>query len=108
MDKDLILLLLLLATSDSAGSSGGDETDLLTSGGTSLDGRSLSDVLMVTTTVGMFDGVHGHTSDLRPAVPLDLNKEKRMMSGLIVFPKRAQTQEIRRNVCYYTDAPRVS
>merc|ERR1719210_2135182 len=28
-------------------------------------------MLMVTTTVGMLDGVHGHTSDLRPAVPLD-------------------------------------
>merc|ERR1719284_272951 len=28
-------------------------------------------MLMVTTTVGMLDGVHGHTSDLGPAVPLD-------------------------------------
>merc|ERR1719461_2790016 len=29
-------------------------------------------MLVVTTTVGMLDGVHGHTTDLRPAVPLDL------------------------------------
>ena len=72
LSEELILLLLLLATSDSSGPSGGDETDLLTGGGTSLDGRSLSDVLMVTTTVGMLDGVHGHTSDLGPAVPLHL------------------------------------
>merc|ERR1712203_949024 len=28
-------------------------------------------MLMVTTTVGMLDGVHGHTSDPGPAVPLD-------------------------------------
>jgi len=28
-------------------------------------------MLMVTTTMGMLDGVHGHTSDLGPAVPLD-------------------------------------
>merc|ERR1719220_2542192 len=28
-------------------------------------------MLMVTTTVGMLDGVHRHTSDLGPAVPLD-------------------------------------
>merc|ERR1712227_1145080 len=27
-------------------------------------------MLMVTTTVGMLDGVHGHTSNLGPAVPL--------------------------------------
>ena len=29
-------------------------------------------MLMVTTTVGMLDGVHGHTTDLGPAVPLGL------------------------------------
>merc|ERR1719220_1412454 len=28
-------------------------------------------MLMVTTTVGILDGVHGHTSDLGPAVSLD-------------------------------------
>ena len=29
-------------------------------------------MLMITTTMGMLDGVHSHTSHLRPAVPLDL------------------------------------
>ena len=29
-------------------------------------------MLVVTTTVGMLDGVHGHTTHLRPAVTLDL------------------------------------
>merc|ERR1719216_756188 len=36
-----------------------------------LDGRWVTNMLMVTTTMGMLDGVHGHTSDLGPAVPLD-------------------------------------
>ena len=74
----LIFLFLLLASSNSAGSSGGDETDLLTGRGASLDGRSLTDVLMVTTTVGMLDGVHGNTSNLGPAVPLNLESGKQL------------------------------
>merc|ERR1719336_3171587 len=36
------------------------------------DSGGLTNVLMVTTTVGMLDRVHGHTTDLGPAVPLDL------------------------------------
>ncbi len=68
----LIFLLFLLSSSNSSGSSGGDETNLLTGGRASLDGRSLSDVLMVATSVGVLNGVHGNTSNLGPAVPLDL------------------------------------
>ena len=72
----LILLLLFLSSSDSSGSSGGDETNLLSGGCSSLDGWSLTNVLMVTTSVGMFNGVHGNTSNLGPAVPLDLKRNK--------------------------------
>ncbi len=32
----------------------------------------MADMLMVTTTVGVLNGVHGNTSDLGPAVTLDL------------------------------------
>merc|ERR1719443_1039023 len=68
----LILLLVLLSTTDSSGPAGGDETDLATSRRSPPDGGGLANVLMVTTTVGMLDRVHGHTTDLGPAVPLDL------------------------------------
>jgi hypothetical protein len=44
----------------------------LTLGSVTGDCRSLSDVLMVTSSVGMVDGVHGHTTSSGPAVPLDL------------------------------------
>jgi len=66
------LVLVGLGTTVLTSSSGGDETDLSSSGGRSADGGRLSDVLMVTTTVGMLDGVHGHTSHLGPAVSLGL------------------------------------
>src|SRR5687768_13700986 len=57
---------------DSSGSPGGDETDLSSGGRVPLDGRRLSDMLMVSSSVGMLDGVHTHTAHLRPAVPLGL------------------------------------
>jgi len=68
----LLSLLLGLSSSDSSRASGGDETDLLTVGSASFDGRGLADVLMVTTSVRMFDGVHSHTTNDRPAVSLRL------------------------------------
>ena len=34
--------------------------------------RRVTDVLMITTTMGMLHGVHGHTADARPAVALRL------------------------------------
>jgi len=68
----LILLLVLLSTTDPTGPAGGDETDLATSGRSPLDGGGLADMLMVTTTVGMLNGVHGNTTHLGPAVPLHL------------------------------------
>merc|ERR1719422_2049371 len=63
----------LAGTPDLTSPPGGDETDLPTGRGSPLDGRWVTDMLMVTTTVGMLDGVHGHTSDLGPAVPLAIS-----------------------------------
>lgn len=46
-------------------------TSLLTLGSVTRDSRGLSDMLMVTTSVGMVDGIHSHTTSPWPAVPLD-------------------------------------
>ena len=70
--RSLLFLLFLLASANPTGPAGGDETDLATGGRAPLNGGGLADVLMVTTTVGMLDEVHGHTTDLRPRVALDL------------------------------------
>jgi len=67
-----LVLALVLGTRKSASSASRDETDFSTSRGVSSDSRSHTDVLMVTTTVRMLDGVHGHTTNLRPGVPLSL------------------------------------
>lgn len=45
----------------------GNKTDFLTGDGRAGDGRGLSDVLMVTTTVRMVDGVHSNTTSAGPA-----------------------------------------
>lgn len=66
------LVLSLLGTSQQTGSSGSNQTGLLTRDSTSVDGRSLTNVLVVTTTVRVINWVHGHTSGLWPRVSLDL------------------------------------
>jgi len=68
----IVFVCVLLSTTNPTGPPGGNETDLATSRRSSLDSGGLANVLMVTTTVGMLDGVHGHTTDLGPAVALDL------------------------------------
>lgn len=73
-NESLVASVAPLALRTSA--AGGNETDLATSGHVTSNGRRLTDMLMVTTTVGMFNGIHGHTTDLRPAVALDLKKTK--------------------------------
>ena len=50
---------------------GSNETDLLTCDGATLDRRRVTNVLVVTTTVWVVDGVHGNTTSTRPAVALD-------------------------------------
>lgn len=69
------LLLLVddnLGTSESTGSSGGDQTNLLTGGSVSRNSGRVANVLMVTTSVRMLDGVHRNTSNSGPAVALNL------------------------------------
>jgi hypothetical protein len=64
------LILDLLGTTEQTRPPRGDETGLLTLDGVPRDGRSLTDMLVVTTTVGMVDGVHGNTTSPGPAVAL--------------------------------------
>ena len=54
-------------SSESAGTSSGDLADLGTSASHAADGAGLTHVLLVTTTVGVINGVHGNTSHLRYA-----------------------------------------
>lgn len=51
---------------------GGNETDFLSRNSGAGDGGSLSDMLVVTTTMRMVDGVHSHTTSTRPVVTLSL------------------------------------
>lgn len=44
-----------------------NKTDFLTRDGRAGDRRGLTDMLMVTTTVRMVDGVHSNTTSARPA-----------------------------------------
>ena len=59
-------------TSDETSPSGSDKTDLLTSRGISADRSRLTQMLVVTTTVRMVDGVHPHTGHLRESLSLSL------------------------------------
>merc|ERR1712111_84110 len=69
-------LLLLgparLGTGQTTSTSGCDQANLSAGGSVSPDGGGVANVLMISTTVRMLDGVHGHTADLRPGVPLGL------------------------------------
>ena len=67
-----LLVLDNSGSSETTSSSGGDETDLSSVRFISADCGCFTDVLMVTTTVGMLYWVHTHSSHLRPAVTLDL------------------------------------
>ena len=61
-------------TTEQTSSAGGDETDFLSGHGGASDGRGFSDMLMVSSSVRMVDGVHSHTTSTGPAtrVVLDL------------------------------------
>ena len=62
----LLDLEIFLSSSDETSSSGGDESDLLSARGESGDGGRVTDMLLVTTTMGMVDGVHSNTSNSGP------------------------------------------
>lgn len=68
----LFVLAVALATTNPTSTTGSDETDLATGGCATLDCRRLTNMLMVTTTVGMLHRVHGNTTHLGPAVALHL------------------------------------
>lgn len=68
----LFVLGVALATTNPTGTTGSNETDLATGRCATLDCRGLTNMLMVTTTVGMLHRVHGNTTHLRPAVALHL------------------------------------
>lgn len=59
-----------LTTADPTGAAGGDQTNLLAGRAVAADSGGVTNVLMVTTTVGMLDGVAGNTTNLGPAVAL--------------------------------------
>ena len=63
--------LNLTGTSEATSAAGGDQTDLLARGAVAGDGRGVTNVLMVTTTVRVLNGVAGNTTNLGPAVALD-------------------------------------
>jgi len=65
---DNVELLDISTTSNSTGSSGGNETDLSTGRSISTDSRWDTHVLLVTTTEGMVNGIHGNSSDLGPSL----------------------------------------
>jgi hypothetical protein len=66
-------LLDISTTSNSTSSSGGNKTDLSTRGSVSADSRGNTHVLLVTTTEGMVNGIHGNSSDLRPSLSESLH-----------------------------------
>ena len=62
----LLLEKELAATSDGASSLSGNKSRLLTARSVSSGSRGVTNVLMVTTTMRMLDGVHGNTSNSGP------------------------------------------
>ena len=73
--SSLVLLENLSTTSDETSSSGSDKSALLSSGGVSSDGRWVTNMLMVTSTMRMLDWVHSDTSDSWPVLSLSSGLE---------------------------------
>jgi len=69
----VVELLDISTTSNSTSSSSGDKTDLSTGRSISTNGRWDTHVLLVTTTEGMVNGVHGNSSNLRPSLSESLH-----------------------------------
>merc|ERR1719468_863191 len=66
----LVILVEDLSSPDPTSSPGSNKTDLLTGAGAPPDGGGLTNMLVITSSVGMLDGVHSNTTNLGPAVPL--------------------------------------
>jgi len=73
--SSFIFLLNLSGTSDKTGSSGCNKTALLTSWCVSSDSSWVTNMLMITTTMRMLDGVHCNTSNSWPVLSLSLGLE---------------------------------
>jgi hypothetical protein len=67
-----LYLLDLDCTTEETSPAGGDETDFLSRHGLAVDGGSLSDMLVVSSSVRVIDGVHSHTTSTGPVVALGL------------------------------------
>ena len=65
------------STPEATSAAGGDETDLGAGGAVAAHGRGVTDVLMVTTTMGMLNRVHGHTTNLVKAEATRVRVSKR-------------------------------
>ena len=63
-------------STNTSGAAGGDESDLLAGGAVTAHSGGVSNVLMVTTTMGMLNGVTGNTTNLGPAVTLAAEAEE--------------------------------
>jgi len=68
---NLLLIDLEEGTTDSTSTASSNETDLLARGSIAADSRGVTNVLVITTTVGMLDGIHSNTTNLGPRVALD-------------------------------------
>lgn len=68
----ICLLLDLLRTAEETSAASSNKTNLLTWNCTTRNGRGLTDVLVVTTTMRVIYGVHGHTTSAGPRVALHL------------------------------------
>ena len=64
MTVQSLVLVHDLSSPNSTSSSGSNQTNLATSAGSSLDSGSLTNMLVITSSVGMLDWVHGNTSHL--------------------------------------------
>lgn len=84
-------LVLVLSSAQATRPAGSHQTHLLTGHGVPLDGRGVTNVLVVTTSVRVLHGVHRHTSHLGPGVALGL-KEKE--EGLL--PRRRKRGRAKR------------
>jgi hypothetical protein len=65
------LFLELLGSAEQTSTASSNETSLLTGNGIAGNGRGVTNVLMVSSSVGMVDGVHSNTTSLGPRVALD-------------------------------------
>merc|ERR1719469_664387 len=80
----VLVLSNLLDSAQPSGSSSGDETDLPPRRCFSRNCTRLTDVLVVSSTEGMLNGILCHTSNLGPRIPLDRRRRTVFFSSSLV------------------------